>query len=153
MASRAHYAQGTFASTGLGAASADGAVSFDALQYAPDKRAAFAEAARVLRPGGRFVFACFELEPERVRGLPVLGEDPVADYAPLLEDTGFEVAVYRESEAWNERVTRTYEAVTAARDALLAEMGEAATLALLGEVMLTLQVQPYRRRVLVSARR
>ena len=56
--------------TGLAeaAAAADGAISVDALQYAPDKRARLKEAARILRPGGRLVFTAFEVEPQRVEG-------------------------------------------------------------------------------------
>jgi SAM-dependent methyltransferase len=151
MADRAQFSHGSFAQTGLDGAPADGAMSVDALQYAPDKQAAFSEAARILRPGGRLVFACFELEPERVARLPVLGTDPVADYGPLLERAGFDVARYVETERWRERLTATYQALVDARPSLTAEMGEGACAALLGEVTLTLQLQPYRRRVFVSA--
>ena len=66
-------------------------MTIDALQYAPDKRAALEEVARILVLGGRFVFLVFELEPARVAGLPVVGADPVDDYAPLLTATGFSV--------------------------------------------------------------
>jgi SAM-dependent methyltransferase len=62
--------QGTFAMTGLADAAADGAISVDALQYAPDKRAGLKEAARILRPGGRLVFTAFEVEPQRGVHLP-----------------------------------------------------------------------------------
>jgi len=153
LADRARFATGTFAATGLDDGAFDGAMSFDALQYAPDKQAAFDEAARILRPGGRIAFACFELNPERVAGLPVLSADPVADYAPLLERAGFDVSAYDETPDWRGRVTRTYQALADARPALAAEMGEAACNALLGEVTLTLQVQPYGRRVFVAATR
>ncbi len=47
------YQQGTFASTGLGNGAVDGALSVDALQYAPDKTDVFREAYRILRPRGR----------------------------------------------------------------------------------------------------
>jgi ubiquinone/menaquinone biosynthesis C-methylase UbiE len=149
----ARFVQGSFAETGLEAGSADGAMSLDALQYAPDKRAAFTEIARVLRPGGKLVFAAFELAPERVTGLPVLGTDPVDDYGPLLEEAGFDVLRYEETPRWRERVTAAYQAIVDAKAALTAEMGEAAYNALAGEVTLTLQLQPYRRRVFVSARK
>jgi SAM-dependent methyltransferase len=147
----ARFEQGSFASTGLDASSADGATSVDALQYAPDKRAAIEEIARILRPGGRLVFACFEVDPERVRSVPVMGTDPVADYAPLLAGAGFDVRQYSESDGWHDRLTRTYQAVVDARDQLTAEMGEAATLSLIVETQITLQVEPYTRRVLVAA--
>ena len=128
-------------------------MSIDALQYAPDKRAALAEFARILRPGGRLVFACFALDAARVAGVPILGTDPVDDYAPLLEHAGFDVESCAETPRWRERLTATYEAVAAARDAIVAEMGEQATSTLLGEITLTLQLQPYSGRVLAIATR
>jgi len=149
----ARFTVGTFADTGLESASVDAAVSEDALQYAPDKRAAFVEAARILRPGGRFAFTAFELAPERVAGLPVLGVDPVADYAPLLAAAGFTLRAYEEVPGWPEPMTAGYQAIVDAKDALIAEMGQPAVDALLAEVALTLQIRPYRRRVLISATR
>lgn len=153
LSSVARFVHGTFAHTGLDAASVDGAMSVDALQYAPGKQAALHEAARILRPGGRLAFACFELEPQRVAGLPVLGTDPVSDYRPLLEQAGFDVTSYDETPGWRHRLTATYQAAVDARPVLTEEMGEAGCMALLGEVSLTLQLQPYRRHVLVSAMR
>jgi|CXWL01.1.fsa_nt_gi SAM-dependent methyltransferase len=151
MSERAYYTQGAFDDTGLDAASVDAAMSVDALQYAPDKQAGLNEIARILRPGARLALVCFELHPERLAGVPILGADPVADYRPLLAQAGFEVERYEETPGWQTRVTSTYEALTAARPALTSEMGEVAADALLGEITLTLQVQPYRRRVLVVA--
>jgi ubiquinone/menaquinone biosynthesis C-methylase UbiE len=153
LSEKARFSHGTFAQTGLDAGSADGAMSVDALQYAPDKQAALDEAARILRPRGRLVFACFEVEAERVAGVPVLGTDPVGDYRPLLERAGFDVLSYAETTHWRQRVTGAYQAIVDARPSLTEEMGEAAYSALLGEVSLTLQLQPYRGRVLVSAKR
>lgn len=153
LSSVARFALGSFAKTNLGTATVDGVMTVDALQYAPDKQAALHEAARVLRRGGRLVFACFELEPQRVDGLPIFGTDPVAGYAPLLENAGFDVVSYAETPGWLERVTATYQALLDAKQALTDEMGEAACTALLGEVSLTLQLKPYRRRVFVSARK
>jgi ubiquinone/menaquinone biosynthesis C-methylase UbiE len=148
----ANFTQGVFAATGLGDAAADGVMTVDALQYAPDKRAAIEEFARILRPGGRLVFACFEMAPERVAGLPVLGTDPVADYRPL-ESSGFDITRYEETADWHARVTATYQALLDARAALAEEMGEQASAALLSEPAVTLQVEPYRRRVFVCATR
>ena len=52
----------------------------------PDKRAGFAETARILKPGARFVFTDWErdLSPP---GYP----PPVSDHRPLLQTAGFEV--------------------------------------------------------------
>ena len=153
LAATSRFTVGTFAATGLDDASADGVMSVDALQYAPDKRAALREAARILRPGGRFVVACFEFDPERVAGLPLFGDDPVGDYHDLLEAEGFVIDSYAETADWHERVTSTYQACIDARSALSDEMGEAAANALTGEMSLTLRLQPYRRRVCIAATR
>lgn len=137
--------------TALAGARVQGILSVDALQYLPDKRAALREVWRVLAPGGRFAFTAFELDPERVAGLPVLGTDPVADYEPLLDDTGFTVESCDETTHWQDRLEATYRAVVAAHDTLAGEMGQQALGALLMEVSLTLELRPYRRRVIVVA--
>jgi len=151
LAGRARFVVGSYAATGLEAGSADGVMSEDALQYAPDKQAAMAEAARILRPGGRFVFTAYELDPERAASLPILGVDPVDDYRPALEKAGFRVEVYEEIPGWPEPMTATYSAVLNAKEPLTQEMGEAAVGALLMEMTMTLEQKPYRRRVLVAA--
>jgi ubiquinone/menaquinone biosynthesis C-methylase UbiE len=151
IANKARFTQGTFAATGLADAAADGAMSVDALQYAPDKRAGLKEAARILRPGGRLVFTAFEVEPKRVEGLPVLGVDPVADYRPLLEEQGFAIEFYQETRGWAERVQATFTAVIEAMPVLTSEMGGRAASALGLEASLTLRYRPYRRRVLAAA--
>ena len=153
LADRARFVVGSFADTGLEAGSADGVMSEDALQYAPDKQAAMAEAARILRPGGRFVFTAYELDPERAGNLPVLGADPIDDYRPPLVKAGFSVDIYEEASGWPEPMTTTYSALLNAREPLTQEMGEAAVGALFMEMSLTLEHKPYRRRVLVAATR
>jgi ubiquinone/menaquinone biosynthesis C-methylase UbiE len=152
-ADRARYQQGTFATTGLDSGSADGVISVDAIQYAPDKSEVFREVHRILRPGGRLAFSAFEVNPERVGGLPVLGVDPVPDYAPLLENAGFSIDWYKESSGWADRVHAAFGSVVDAMATLTEEMGEAAAAALGMEAVVTLQVRPYRRRVAVAARR
>jgi ubiquinone/menaquinone biosynthesis C-methylase UbiE len=151
LAGRARFAVASFAATGLESGSADGVMSEDALQYTPDKQAAVAEVARVLRPGGRFVFTAYELDAGRAATLPILGTDPVEDYRPALADAGFSVDLYEEAPGWPEPMTATYSAVLAAKEPLTAEMGEAAVGALFMEMSMTLQSKPYRRRVLVAA--
>ena len=51
-------------------------MSVDALQYAPDKGAAFAECARVLRTGRRLVFTAFEIDGKSGRELPSVRRRP-----------------------------------------------------------------------------
>lgn len=151
LADRARFVVGSFAATGLDAESADGVISEDALQYAPDKQAAIAEVARILRPGGRFVFTAYELDAGRSANLPVLGTDPVEDYRTLLTHTGFSVELYEEAPGWPEAMTATYSAILDAKETLIQEMGEAAVIVLSLEMAMTLQFKPYRRRVLVAA--
>jgi SAM-dependent methyltransferase len=151
LADRARYQAGTFSDTNLDDRSMAGVISIDAIQYAPDKRAVFSEVRRILGPGGRVAFSAFEVDPERVQGLPVLGVDPVDDYAALLEDAGFAIAWTRESDGWADRVSATFTAVTEAMPTLIDEMGDAAASSLGMEAALTLQFRPYRRRVVVAA--
>lgn len=151
LSGQASFVVGTFAATTLLSGAADGIMSEDALQYAPDKRSAFGEAARNMRAGGRLVFTAFELEPARVAGIPVMGADPTHDYRPLLEAAGFTVDVYEEVPGWPEPMTAAYAAVLAAKETLAQEMGDAAVAALSAEMTLTLESKPYRRRVLAAA--
>jgi SAM-dependent methyltransferase len=151
LSKRARFDVGTFAKTGLKSGSADAVMSEDALQYAPDKQAAINEVARILRPGGRFVFTAYEVEAERAGGLPVLGTDPVVDFRGKLVKAGFQVDVYQRAPGWPEPMSRTYAACIAAKPALTREMGAAAANALLMEMSLTLQFKPYRQRILAVA--
>ena len=153
LADRSRFLQGTFEQTNLPGGAVDAAMSVDAFQYAPGKRAALAEFFRILRPGGRVAIIAFEVDPVKVAGVPVLGADPVPDYVPLLEAAGFGVEAYEETPGWRERVNAAFNAVVDASDTLTAEMGEAAAAAVVAEAMLTVQIQPYPRRVLVVARR
>ena len=115
MSERATFSQGTFEATGLESASADAAMSVDALQYVPDKSKALVEVARVLRPGGHFAFVAFELDPERVQGWR-LWDDAVPDYRPRLESAGFEVVRYDQIPNWAEHVTAGFGAVLQQRN-------------------------------------
>jgi ubiquinone/menaquinone biosynthesis C-methylase UbiE len=153
MGSSARFSVGSFAETGLETGSMDAAMSVDALQYAPDKRAAVREFARIIRPGGRLAFFAFELHPERAHGLPVVGDDPVDDYRPLLEEIGFRVLQYDETPRWHERLFGAYGAVIDAQQVLREEMGELAVAALLSEMMVTLERDIYSGRVFAVAER
>ncbi len=142
MEGRATFAQGSFDATGLDAESADAVMTVDALQYAPDKASAIGEVARILRPGGRFAFVAFELDAERIAGLPVW-QDPVADYRPLLEHTGFDVLSYDQLPDWQTLVTSGFGSIIEEREALERELGELAAAALVLEASITLQLEPY----------
>jgi SAM-dependent methyltransferase len=151
LGSRSRFEQGSFERTGLPDSSADVVMSIEAFQYAPDKRAGLRELARILRPGGRLGLICFEVDPVKTRGLPVLGVDPVGDYRPLLTLAGFDVLAYEETAGWAERVEAAFSAIVNAADALAAEMGEQASASAVAEAMITLDLQPYPRRILAVA--
>lgn len=153
LADRASFQQGTFEQTGLTAEMADAVMTIEAFQYAPDKRSALGELFRVLKPGGRLGIVCFEVDPTKVAGLPVLGVDPVVDHAPLLADAGFVVNAYEETPGWADRVYPTFQALVDAADTLRSEMGERAAAGTLAEAMLTVANRPYPRRVLIVAHR
>ena len=148
---RSRFEQGSFERTRLPDNSADVVMSIEAFQYAPDKRAALTELARILRPGGRLGLVCFEVDPARTKGIPVLGADPIADYRPLLEFAGFEVLAYEETPGWAERVEAAFTALVNAAEILTAEMGEQASASAVAEAMITLDIQPYPRRILAVA--
>ena len=152
LADRATFAQGSFDATGFATGEADAAMTVDALQYAPDKRAALVEVARIVRTGGRFAFVAFELDADKVEGMGVW-EDPVGDYRPLLDEVGFDVLSYEPIPGWRESVTAGFGAAMAESDALTAELGEAAATALGLEAAVTLQLDPYCGHVLVIAQR
>ena len=142
LAGRATFRQGTFEASGLDSGSADAVMSVDALQYAPDKTRAIAEVARILRPGGRFAFVAFELDPGRVGGLP-FWEDAVADYRPHLQRLGFEINGYEQIPNWADQVAAGFGAILAHRQALEAELGPAAANATVMEAAVTTEVKPY----------
>ena len=142
---------GSFTALPLRPGSVDAVMSVDALQYAPDKRAAIAEMARVLRPGGTLALTVFEVDPARAAGLPVLGTDPVADYRDLLVGAGLRVDSYEQTDRWHERVTSTYQGVLDERDAVEGELGAEAFRTLELELTMTLATEPYCGRALVLA--
>jgi hypothetical protein len=134
-------------------AAAAGVMSLDSLQYVPDKRSTFAEVTRVLVGGGRVAFTAFEVDAERVRDVPALGVDPIADYAALLREAGLTVEVYEETPGWRDRLTAAYSAVLGAEPELRPGLGDDAMDALMAEMALTLAIEPYPRRVFAVARR
>ena len=149
----ARFVEGTFEQTGLADSSADATTTIEAFQYAPNKRAAFSEFSRVLRPGARAGIVCFEVDPTKAAGLPVLGVDPIPDYTPLIDSAGLTVVAYEETPGWDERVYGTFSALVEAADAITADIGERAAAGVLAEAMVTVQMKPYPRRVLMVVER
>ena len=75
------------------------------------------------------------------------------DYRPLLKSAGFDVVAYEETPGWAERVEAAFSAIVSAADTLAAEMGEQASASAVAEAMITLEIQPYPRRILAVASR
>jgi ubiquinone/menaquinone biosynthesis C-methylase UbiE len=153
LAGRARFQYGTFEHTNLADAAAGAVMSIDAFQYAPGKRAAFTELARIMRPGARAGIICFEVNPATVEGLPVLGADPVADYRPLMAAAGLTVEAYEETPGWAERVYAAFSAIAASSGMLIAEMGQRAAESIVAEAAVTVQMKPYPRRIMAVASR
>jgi hypothetical protein len=64
---------------------------------------------------------------------------------------GFDVVAYEETAGWAERVEAAFGAIVDAADVLAAEMGEQASASAVAEAMVTLDLQPYPRRILAVA--
>ncbi|MEU3766548.1 class I SAM-dependent methyltransferase [Amycolatopsis keratiniphila] len=111
---------GDFEDTGLDDASFDAVMSVDALLFAPDKRRACEEFARILAPGGRLLVTTWDFD-----GQPVNRPPQVADHRPLLEAAGFDVLSYEETPDWRTRQRRTVELSLERLEELSAESGDA----------------------------
>jgi len=148
MTRRASFRPGSFSDTGLPDACAQAVMSIDALLFAPSKPAAAAELARILVPGGRLVLTSWDYH-SRPAGRPA----QVADHRPLLDQAGFGILGYEETQAWRDRQQQTGEAMLAAAGQLAAESGgqAAQTRARIAEMNATLA--SVIRRVLVIAQR
>jgi SAM-dependent methyltransferase len=141
----AEFRLGDMTATGLQDASADAVMVVDAIQFADPPSAAYAEIHRILRPGGRVVLTCWEIDstdeeiPSRLREV---------DLAAGLTEAGFTSIQVVEKPSWYERE--------------LAMWSEAATLdpgddpslqALNEEARWVLSLPPGTRRVIGSATR
>jgi SAM-dependent methyltransferase len=116
---RCEWRVGSFEKTTLDDSSLDAAMSVDALLFTPDKAMATKEFARILRPGGRLVMTTWDYHSQ-----PVGRPPQVPDHRPLLEDWGFDVLAYEETEDWKRRQDLAIEGLLAALDELAAESGE-----------------------------
>ena len=118
LSKRSNFLLGSFESIPLESDSMEAVMSVDALLFTPDKLAALRSICRVLRPGGRFVFTSWDYRVQPKNRPP-----QVNDHRPLLEQAGFIIHAYNETDAWFDRVSRTNAGLLAAIDELAAESG------------------------------
>jgi SAM-dependent methyltransferase len=127
LSEQARFEVGDVTATGLPEASCDAAMSLDVVLFVPDKAAAVREAARILRPGGRFAFTSWEQLGDsalQTHPLPIVRESaPIADYHQLLEDAGFVVETYAEPPDWRRQQRALAEGIVAAEAEVTQEMG------------------------------
>jgi len=116
LSGRARFEVADAAETGLPDAGLDAAMSVDAFWLSPDKARAAAEMARVLRPGGRFVFTTLDAESAPPGCPPQVG-----DHRPLLHDAGFSVVSYEETPDWKRRELAVYDRILTSADELAAD--------------------------------
>jgi SAM-dependent methyltransferase len=145
---RARFMVGDAGSTGLPGASTDGVMSVDSFWLFPDKPGAAAEVARILRPGGRFVFTTWDFD-HTPPGWP----PQVPHHGDLLREAGFLLKIYEETPNWLRRQVAVYEGILTAQPELVAELGESAASDMITEALQMPAVLGQSRRVLVVARR
>jgi ubiquinone/menaquinone biosynthesis C-methylase UbiE len=121
LAGRASFRRGSFSDTGLPDCSAQAVMSIDALLFAPSKRDAAAELDRILVPGGRLVLTSWDYHTQPA-GRPA----QVTDHRPLLNQAGFDIVGYQETQSWRDRQRRTGQALLDAASELAAESGRTA---------------------------
>jgi ubiquinone/menaquinone biosynthesis C-methylase UbiE len=114
---RAWFVVGDLAATGLESGSVHAAVCVDAIFFATDRVAVFAEMTRVLRSGARFIFTADESEdPERPAAVP--------DWAPIAEAGGLIVESREEIPQWREDLRRMYDTWIANIDEVRQSLGD-----------------------------
>ncbi|WET79101.1 class I SAM-dependent methyltransferase [Amycolatopsis sp. QT-25] len=145
----AEFKVGSFSDTGLEDASSDAVMSVDALLFAPDKRRACEEFARILVPGGRLLVTTWDFD-----GQPENRPPQVPDHRPLLAAAGFDVLSYEETPDWRTRQRRTMELSLERVAELAAESGaDPANLRASLELALRNQDLMTRRVLIVASRR
>jgi len=115
------FRRGDFTATGLADSYADGLMSTDALLFAPDPAAAFAEFARILEKGRRMAFTTFELRSHS----KALAAGPIPDYRPFLSSAGFVVESYEETPDWERRMRAVFSGILSRRERIEREVGDA----------------------------
>ena len=119
LSSRVRTIEASFDALPFDDGEAGAVMSIDSLLFAPDKRAAAAEMARVLRPGGRLVATTWDYHAQ-----PVGRPPQVSDHRPLLADVGLDVEVYDETADWEQRQRAITERLLESVDELAIESGE-----------------------------
>jgi SAM-dependent methyltransferase len=148
LSERARFHVADAAATGLPGATADGVISVDSFWLFPDKVGAAAEVARILHPGGRFVFTTWDFD------LTPMGWPPqVPHHRDLLRQAGLLLETYEETPDWRRRQVAVYEGILTAEAELVAELGESAAADMTAEARQMPAVLGQSRRILVVARR
>ena len=114
----ADYRLGAFEELPLPDGAADVVMSIDAFLFTPDKPAAARELARVLRPGGRLAMTTWDYHAQPVNRPPQVG-----DHRPLLEEAGFVIERYDDTDDWESRQRRTTDLMLAQAEVLADETG------------------------------
>jgi SAM-dependent methyltransferase len=148
LGARVRTIEGSFDSLPLDDGEADAVMSVDSLLFAPDKPAAAAEMARVLRPGGRLVATTWDYHAQ-----PVGRPPQVSDHRPLLADVGLQVEVYDETVDWDQRQRAIAEQLLDSVDELANESGEDPAMLRQGIEEMAATQDTMSRRVLIVARR
>jgi SAM-dependent methyltransferase len=100
------YRKGYIEATGLERGSCDAVISNGVVNLAPDKRAVFAEAARILKPGGRLALADIVTEVQLPEGITcnatlwaacIGGALQVNDYVAAVESAGLRLRQLRDN--------------------------------------------------------
>lgn len=144
----AEFRLGSFEDLPLEDRAADVVMSVDALLFTPDKQAAVHELARVIRAGGRLAMTTWDYHSQPANRPP-----QVDDHRPLLEDAGFEVERYDDTEDWQSRQRRTADAMLENVEELAKESGQPVDDARRAIQEMAATIDCMIRRVLVVARR
>ena len=147
LSEQARFLVGYADATGLPGSSLDAVMSVDSLWLFPDKPGVAEEVARILQPGGRFVFTTWDFD-HTPPGWPL----QLPHHRDLLREAGFVVKTYEETPDWLRRQVAVYEGILAAQPELVAELGEPAASDMIAEALQMPAVLEQSRRVLVVAR-
>jgi SAM-dependent methyltransferase len=148
LSSQVRTVAASFDALSLDDGKAGAVMSIDALLFAPDKRAAATEMARVLRPGGRLVATTWDYHSQ-----PAGRPPQVCDHRPVLADVGLDVEVYDETADWSHRQRAISERLLASVDELAIESGEDPVVLRQGLEEMAATQDTMSRRVFIVARR